>query len=178
MSNGSPAWGDAGVVITWYMYRMYGDLQIVRDNYEAMQRWIHYIQSSNPTFIWRNNLNHNYGDWLNVNAQTPKLVVSTAYYAYDALLLSQMAAAINKTEDAKKYAQLHSDISNAFNKAFVNKTDGKISGDTQCDYVLSLAFDLLPNELKSKAAQHLVDNIKTRNWHLSTGFVGKYSLHY
>lgn len=173
-SDGSPAWGDAGVVLTWHMYRMYGDNQIIQDNYHAMEKWLGYIGSSNPTFIWKNKLNHNYGDWLNVNATTPKEIVSTAYYAYDAHLMSKMAKAIGKTTDADKYQQLHKNIAKAFNREFVNETTGKIRGDTQCDYVLALAFKLLPSELLSKAVKHLVDNIQAHNWHLSTGFIGKF----
>lgn len=177
LSDGSPAWGDAGVIVTWYMYRMYGDQQIIHDNYQAMERWLGYIGSSNPDLIWRNKLNHNYGDWLNVNAPTPKEVVSTAYYAYDALLLSRMANIIGRTADAKKYNELHANIAKAFNRAFVNSTTGIISGDTQSDYVLALEFELLPNEkLIQQAVRHLVDNIKAHNWHLTTGFIGKWYL--
>lgn len=171
-SDGSPGWGDAGVILTWHMYRMYGDRQLILDNYKAMQKWLKYIGDSNPDFIWRHRLNHNYGDWLNVNAPTPKEVVSTAYYAYDALLLSKMAKAINQTADAEAYQKLHQNIANAFNKEFVNTSTGIIQGDTQADYVLALAFDLLPSNLVLKAVQHLVNNVKTHNWHLSTGFHG------
>lgn len=50
--------------------------------------------------------------------------------------------------------------------------DGKVRGETQCSYVLALAFDLLSPELAEKAAKHLVADIEARRGHLSTGFVG------
>jgi len=62
-------------------------------------------------------------------------------------------------------------IKAAFIKAYV-KDDGRIKGDTQTCYVLALRFDLLPENLRSKALQHLVDDIEKRGWHASTGFVG------
>ena len=37
---------------------------------------------------------------------------------------------------------------------------------------MALKFDLLPDELRAKAAQYLADDIKANGWHLSTGFVG------
>jgi alpha-L-rhamnosidase len=37
---------------------------------------------------------------------------------------------------------------------------------------MALRFDLLPEELRPKAAQYLEDDIKAKGWHLSTGFVG------
>lgn len=173
MSDGSPAWGDAGVIMTWHMYRMYGDTQIIIDNYKRMQAWLHYISVNNSDFIWRNRLNHNYGDWLSVDAPTPKILVSTAFYAYDALLMSKMAKAIDKTADAQMYKQLHTNISLAFNREFVDKTSAQITNRTQCDYVLALAFELLPESLVSKAVLHLVEGVRGRNWHLSTGFIGE-----
>lgn len=177
-NDGGPAWGDAGIIMTWHIYRMYGDTNIIKDNYEAMENWVHYIESSNPTFIWKNKVNNNIGDWLSVNSSTPKEVVSTAYYAYDSLLLSKMANALGKETDAEKYYKLYQNIAKAFNKEFVNQISGKINGDTQTCYVLALAFKLLSDEMIYKAAHHLVDDIKSHNWHVTTGFVGKFILFY
>jgi alpha-L-rhamnosidase len=171
-NDGSPAWGDAGVIIPYTVWRMYGDLQIIEVSYKAMTKWIDYIQSENPDLIWRKRVYSNYGDWLQIGANTPKDVLSTAYFAYDALLLSKMAKAINKTSDLEKYLSLHAKISDAFMKAFVNETDAKIFGDTQTVYLLALAFEILPKPLRALAANHLADNIKAHNWHLTTGFVG------
>jgi alpha-L-rhamnosidase len=171
-ADGSPAWGDAGVIIPYTIWRMYGDLQIIEENYEAMTKWIDYIESQIQDLIWRKRVNCNYGDWLQIGSKTPKEILSTAYFAYDALLLSKMANAINKTSDAQKYLLLHAKISDAFMKAFVNTKDAKITGDTQTDYFLALAFEMLPKPLRALAANNLVDNIKAYNWHLTTGFVG------
>jgi alpha-L-rhamnosidase len=170
--DGAPAWGDAGLIIPYTIWRMYGDLQIIEDNYQAMTKWIDYIQSQNPDLIWRKGLNHNYGDWFQINAKTNNEVLATAYFAYDALLLSKMANAINKTSDAQKYIALHAKISEAFIKAFVNTNNAKTTGDTQTEYLLALAFEILPEPLRALAANNLVDNIKAHNWHLTTGFVG------
>ncbi|XP_054156649.1 alpha-L-rhamnosidase-like [Oppia nitens] len=171
-ADGAPAWGDAGVIVPYTVYKMFGDLQMVSNHYEPMNKWMTYIGSQNPDYMWTKRLNNNFGDWLQVNADTPKEVMNTAYYGYDALLMSRMAAALNRPEDVKKYTDLHQNIANAFNKAFVNSTDGRIKGDTQTGYVIALAFELLPEKLRPLAANHLADNIKAHNWHLTTGFIG------
>jgi alpha-L-rhamnosidase len=170
--DGAPAWGDAGIIVPFTVWRMYGDLEIIEENYEAMTKWIDYIESENPNFIWSKRVNQNFGDWLQVGADTPKDVLSTAYFAYDTLLMSKMANAINRTSDAQKYLELKNKISDAFMKAFVNSTDAKIKGDTQTVYLLALAFEMLPKSLRTLAADHLVENIKAHDWHLTTGFVG------
>jgi alpha-L-rhamnosidase len=62
-------------------------------------------------------------------------------------------------------------VRDAFNKEFV-KPDGSIAGDTQTVYVLALHFDLLPENLRDQARQRLINDVKKRGNHLSTGFVG------
>ncbi len=146
-----------------------------------------------------------YGDWLSIQADTPKDVLATAYFARSTKLVAQTADVLGKKEDAQKYQQLVADIRKAFNDAYVS-ADGRIKGDTQTVYVLALAFDLLeevssfksqvssqeappsplptsnltlqtsdfqlPTSPRQRAVQYLVDNIRDRNWRLSTGFVG------
>ena len=37
-----PVWGDAGVIIPWAMYTVYGDKAFLADNYPFMARWVDY----------------------------------------------------------------------------------------------------------------------------------------
>ena len=170
-TNGAPAWGDAGIIVPWTIYQMYGDTQIIERHYDAMVHWLNYLDKANPDHLWRNNLNNNYGDWLSIAADTPKDVLATAYFAYDAQLLAQMARAIGREEDALRFEQLYRDICSAFCQAFVDQ-DGRIQGATQTVYVVALQMNLLPSDLRPVAARHLVEAIEAKNWHLSTGFVG------
>lgn len=171
LNNGAPAWGDAGIIIPWTLYHMYGDTRIIEQHYEAMQRWIAYIQQANPDLLWTQKLNNNYGDWLSIDADTPKEVLATAYFAYDAQLMAQMADIIGLIDDSQKYQHLFEEIKAAFIKAYVS-ADGKVEGETQTSYLLALYMNLLPDDLRPLAAQHLVADIERHDWHLTTGFVG------
>lgn len=133
-----------------------------------MKKWIAYLKENNKDLL---RPAQGYGDWVAIGEETPKDVIATAYFAYSTRLLSQMADAIGKNEDAKGFETLFEQIRDAFNKAYVSD-DGKIKGDTQTCYCLGLYFDLLPNDKRQAAADHLVEAIKRRDWHLSTGFVG------
>jgi alpha-L-rhamnosidase len=112
-----------------------------------------------------------YGDWLSIAADTRKDLIGTAYFAYSTQLLAESAAALGKAEDAAKYRKLFEQIKRAFNERFV-QADGRITGDTQTSYALALKFELLPHELRSKATQYLEEDIQSKDWHLSTGFLG------
>ncbi len=164
----SPAWADAGIICPWTMYRVYGDQRIIDRHYDAMGRWLEFCRTSSKDLVRPAD---GFGDWLSINAETPKDVLSTAYFARSTQLMAEMAEAVGKDADAKKYRQQFADIRSAFNKAFVDG-DGRIKGNTQTVYVLALAFELLDQSAKEKAIKHLAADIESRDWHLSTGFVG------
>ena len=171
-SDGAPAWGDAGVLVPWTVYQCYGDLALLRARYPAMKAWIGYIDSVNPDHLWINRSNNNFGDWLNVQDDTPRDVLATAYFAHSTDVVRRAAEALGETADAEHYRQLFDQIRAAYQQSFVDP-DGKIKGDSQTDYVMALNFDLLPDSLRANAANRLVDHIvKDRKTHLSTGFVG------
>ena len=171
MTDGAPAWGDAGIIVPWTMYLCYDDAALVRRHYESMQRWIAYILEGNPGFLRTERLNNNYGDWVSINAKTPKDVLATAYFARCARLMSRMAAILGKKEDAARYAGLFDSICGAFNEAYVDD-EVRVKGDTQTAYLLALEFELLPEGKREAAARHLMEAIERRDGHLSTGFLG------
>jgi alpha-L-rhamnosidase len=136
-----------------------------------MMRWVDYLQKQSDDLVRDRRRGSDYGDWLSVHADTPKDVIGTAFFAYSTHLVAESCAALGRTEDAAKYDKLFEDIKAAFIKQYV-AADGDVKGSTQTSYLLALKFDLLPQDLRAKTAQLLVDNIKARDWHLSTGFVG------
>jgi alpha-L-rhamnosidase len=172
LSNGAPAWGDAGIIVPWTVYRTYGDTRIVERHYDAMGRWMEYLREVNPDLLRTERLGNNYGDWLAPEGDyTPKDLLATAYWAYDARLMAEMAGAIGRRDDARGYEELFRGIKEAFIAAYVF-SDGRVKGDTQTCYTLALYMDLLPAELREAAAEYLVEAIAREDWHLSTGFVG------
>src|SRR5918993_1944257 len=169
---GAPAWGDAGVIVPWTIYRTYDDTRIVERHYDAMARWMEHLHEANPDLIRKNRMGNNYGDWLSPKGDhTPKHLLATAYWAYGAKLIAEMAEATGRNEDAREYRDLNERIKAAFQAAYVFP-DGRIEGDTQTCYLLALHMGLLPEDLRSTAAEDLVKSIEREDWHLSTGFAG------
>ena len=169
--GGVPAWGDAGVICPWTIYQAYGDKRILERHLPAMIKWVEWCRAHSTGLIRDKSLGGNYGDWLAIGANTPKDLIGTAYLAYSTHLVANACKVIGHDADAAKYQQLFEDIRAAFNQKFV-AADGRIQGDTQCGYAMALKFELLPDELRSKAAQYLDEDIKAKGNHLSTGFVG------
>ena len=168
MGDGTAAWGDAGVICPWTIYEVYGDKQVIERHYESMKKWISYLKKNSKDLL---RPAKGYGDWVSIASDTPKDVIATAYFAYSTRLVSKVAAVLGKDDDAGKYEELFEQIKNAFNNAYVSE-DGRIKGETQTCYLLGLYFDLLPEDKRESATQHLIEAIRKKDWHLSTGFVG------
>lgn len=168
LGGGTAAWGDAGVIVPWTIYLCYGDTRIIERNYEAMKGWIEYLKANSDDLI---RPAAGYGDWLSVDADTPKDVIATAFFAYSTKLLAKMARVIGREQDAEELDELFARIRAAFNRRFVAE-DGTIHGNTQTAYLLGLRMDLLSPEHRKAAVRHLVRDIQSRGDRLSTGFVG------
>ncbi|MCX6899584.1 MAG: family 78 glycoside hydrolase catalytic domain [Verrucomicrobia bacterium] len=169
--DGGPAWQEAGVICPWTIYEVYGDRRVLERNYAAMCKFIEFCKNRSTPELLPPAKYHCFGDWLSINADTPKDIIYTAYFAYSAKLLSRAAEVLGKTNDAGKYRDLFNQIRAAFNKAYVAE-DGRIKGDTQTCYVLAIVVGLVDGEKAKLAAKYLVENIEARDNHLSTGFIG------
>jgi alpha-L-rhamnosidase len=170
-NDGGPAWADAGVICPWTIYEAYGDRRALERHYEAMKRFVSFCLRRSTHELLPPATYHCYGDWLSINANTPKDTIYLAYLAHSTRLTAQAADVLGRSVEAAQYRAIFQGIRNAFNKAYV-ALDGRIKGDTQAAYVLALAFDLVEGEKATLAAKYLVEDIEKRGWHLSTGFIG------
>jgi alpha-L-rhamnosidase len=168
---GAPGWGDAGVIIPWTTWVQYGDKAVVEGHWNAMQKWMDFIAYRNPDFLRKNGVGPNFADWLAPDGNTNKDLLATAYWALIANMMSQMARALGKDADANRYDDLVQNIRSAFQKAYI-KDDGEVGTGTQTSYVVALYTKMAPASLEPKLVDRLVADIESRNWHLSTGFLG------
>ncbi len=168
---GAPGWGDAGVIVPWTTWLQYGDKAVIEKNWDAMGRWMEFIQSRNPDFIRRNGVGPNFADWLAPDEHTNKDLLATAYWALIAHMMSQMAHVIGKETESKSYDDIVANIRTAFQKAYITE-DGRVGTGTQTSYVVALYTKMVPETLEPKLVDKLVKDIEGRDWHLSTGFLG------
>jgi alpha-L-rhamnosidase len=168
---GAPGWGDSGIIVPWTTWLQYGDKAVIEQNWDAMQRWMEFIQSRNPNFLRTKGVGPNFADWLAPDEHTNKDLLATAYWALIADMMSQMAHAVGKEADAKRYDEVVRNIRAAFQKAYI-KEDGTVGSGTQTSYVVALYMKMAPAALEPLLVDKLVKDIEARNWHLSTGFLG------
>jgi alpha-L-rhamnosidase len=185
-------WSDAGVIIPWTSWLQTSDTSVIEENWAAMEKYLNAIEAANPDGLWKHESGIPFGDWLSPEGRTDYVLIATAYWSYDAMLMEQMAHATGRTQDEQKYALLFEKIRSAFHKQFVHD-DGFVAGadnspspfgginnpnakskggDTQTGYVLALHMNLVPENLRAAAAQKLADKIEANHGLLGTGFLG------
>ena len=149
---GAPAWGDAGVIVPWTVWKMYGDTAVLDRHFGAMTRWMDFLERANPDYLRARELGNSYNDWLApCEDDTPHELLATAYWAHDAALMAKIADATGRPDDAAGYRALWSKIRSAFADAFV-AADGQVTSGTQTAYVLGLHMNLVPEDLRAAAA--------------------------
>ncbi len=188
-------WMEAGIIVPYQVWQQYGDTRILEDHYESMSKYMDFLETRAENFIQKGGF---FGDWLGI-AVTNTRLTNTAYYAYDAILMTRIAEVLGKTEDVKKYSKLYDDIKEAWNKAFVDEegytqavSDGLeraqagVTGvpapdmpadptkpyrvNTQSSYAVPLQADLFyDSEL---AVKRLAEAVENNGNVLNTGFIG------
>jgi len=176
----SAGWGDVAVIAPWTMYTVYGDRKMLETQYPGMKAWVDYIRNkSGDSYIWKGG--SVFGDWLfyhppvnnhtEPDGYTQHDFIATAFFAYSTGLLADAAEALGKKEDAAFYRNELARIKEVFAKEYITPA-GRVGTCSQTSYVLALMFDLIPAGLREKSVSFLVDDIKSRRNHLSTGFLG------
>ena len=174
--HSAAAWADAAVIIPWTLYLVYGDKTVIERQYESMKAWIHFMQKHADGNIWNYRLQ--FGDWVALDAEegsffgaTPNDLTCTAYYAYSTKLFAKMAEIIGRKEDARIYRNLYEEIVDTYQKTFLEET-GHLKVQTQTAQIISLYFNLVPEECRQKLAEDLLRLLEKENGHLVTGFIG------
>ncbi|UCG89394.1 MAG: glycoside hydrolase family 78 protein [Gemmatimonadota bacterium] len=176
--GGATGWADAGVVIPWTLYLVYGDTRILEAQYESMKAWVGYMQDrAGDDLIWAGDFH--FGDWLAYatdrsdypGATTDKDLIATAYFAYSTSLLQKMATVLGNDDDAARYAALLEDVKEAFREEFIT-ANGRMASNTQTAYALALSFGLMPEGQEAQAAQRLAQDVRAFGNHITTGFLG------
>lgn len=194
----SPGWSEAGIICPYTIYKTYGDTKMIEKFWPNMADYLNFLESkSKGSFVFKEGSFEDiapkggFGDWLSVGKKTPPDMLATMYYAYVVNMMSEMANAIGKVDDAKRFDNNFAKIKSAFlshytnsNGRFITDTlaygkgngyvDGQMGfdGHTQTAYANAIYMNLLTDSERQKAGNWLVELIKSNGGKLSTGFLG------
>lgn len=173
--------GASLVLLPWNMYLHYHDKKILKENYQAIKKFLYYLERNTTNYIirWAT-----MGDWASpiedndvnsigggaVSLVTPPRMVATAFFYYDCKIMEKIATVLNKQEDAMYYNELAEKIKEAFLQKFYNKEKKYVASNSQGSNTIALYFGLIPEEDRSAVLKNLVKNVvEDNNYHLTTG---------
>jgi len=178
-TDSTAGWGDACIIVPYELYLRYGDVQILRENYEVMKKWMGFISRLWESGEWTSKFH--YGDWMIPSiskgitggpkgAKMTKEFVASAYYVYSCDLMSKIAGILDKSSEKQQFDILRGKLKNQFADQYIDGS-GVFKNDFQGYYVLALQFGLIPDELKNKYVNRLVHMIEQNGGCLDTGFL-------
>ena len=191
--NGSVGWSDAGILIPYRFWKLYGDKQILIDYYDRMKRYAGFMMNrcgklglmAKPLGIkgeakkYAVNAGQSYGEWAEPkdvypndwkDMVAPHPEVSTAYTSYVLGCMAEIAEELGYTEDAALFRK-YSEGSRKAYQAMAELYDYSLDTDRQARLVRPLAFDLLNEQQKEYARKRLVQALENYGWRLGTGFL-------
>ena len=167
--DGSPAWTVAYPLITWYLYRYYGDERVVREHYDGIKRWFATLEAKAKEHIIEKCM---YGDWVGIEG-TPAALIGTGYYCFGAQILAEFADFLGKADESEAFAAQADTIAGAFNAHFLDRAKGLYGNGSQFSQVFPLYLGIVPDDQRHAVLEHLRSEIvEKRDGHLATGILG------
>ncbi len=191
--NGSVGWADAGVLIPYRYWKLFGDDSIIKDNYDKMARYARFMMKrcgklglmAKPLGLkgeakkYAVNVGQSYGEWAEpadvypnkwTDMVAPHPEVSTAYTSYIMRLMAEIAEYLGKNEDAKLYRKYADKVKLAYQE-LVETKDYSLDTDRQAQLVRPLYLNLLNKNQTEFAKKRLVKALENYDWRIGTGFL-------
>lgn len=195
--NGSVGWADAGILIPYRMYLQYGDINVIKDNYEDMVRYAKFMIKrcgsargiyaiyAKPLHLSKENRKYgvnngqSYGEWAEPNDvkafvwtdfAEPHPEESMAYTYWMMSLMVEISNLIGRTENNTLFEEYRDGVKRAYQE-LVTKPRHTLDTDRQCKQVRPLYLNLLNDEQTKFAKERLIKALDNYGWRLGTGFL-------
>lgn len=172
-----PAWSASAVLIPWYLYREYGDAEILHRCLPMMRRFAEHLVSRMPAGVWED---RSWGDWLAPGGYGVGPEGSAPIGTLMAVTVLQHVAAVIRAvgaHDADRYADEASRIGAVYHDRWFDPATGSYAvagiGYRQVLNILPLAFGIVPAAHVDSVRAGLVGDLERRTGgHLDCGAIG------
>ena len=167
-----PSWSAAFPQILWVHWKLLNNTKPAEMYFTSLQKYITYMVSKIPPDGLAKYFGY-YGDWC-PPPHIPKVPISfTSAFSllFNIKQTAELSQALNKTAEYENYTKLFSQLSEDFNKAFVNSNGTYIDG-SQISYALPLALDIVPSKEKSAFLKNFTSRIQSDGVHVTSGIIG------
>ncbi len=178
--EGEPRYGraggaDAATFVPWAIYESYGDLEILRRQFDSMKRWVDSLETRRVPGGGLLPTSMQFGDWLDPDAPSDRpweakadsTFLANAYFSRSSHLTAEAAELLGDTALASRCRLLAHEVAVA---AWARWQDHVFETQTGC--AVALSFDIVPEEARERLADALVDLVRQSEGRVATGFLG------
>ncbi|MBC7849033.1 MAG: family 78 glycoside hydrolase catalytic domain [Chitinophagaceae bacterium] len=160
--SGPLGWQLAFPYLQKQLYEFYGDSNIIKENYPALQKQISFLQSQakNNLFYW------DISDHEALDPR-PEAFSASLFYYHHVLLASEFATLLKNPVDTARYRKLADGIKRSIINQYAIPNSGRFDNGTQSAQLFALWYKIAPD--KGKAFDQLVSEFERHKWHVSTG---------
>lgn len=164
-----PAWDGAVILIPWQMYRYTGDISHLKENYEAMHRYLHYLQG----YIANGLCAESPVDWLSLlefGEIAPQEALVTMFCGYITEIFKKISLLLGKAKNAEAAEKLYAELRQAYQDKYASLTI-----NSQVLYAMELVCRFTDN--RTETLVNLIKALETADYHITGGiFCAKYLL--
>lgn len=169
-----PAWDAAIINLPYYAYRYDGRTDIIRENADMIERYLHYISSRADE---RGLVACGLGDWC--QPRPDGAPISSPLEFTDSIQVLEMAAksavmldAVGRSEAAAFARELEAGMRRAVCEHLIDRENGIAAGACQTSQALALRFGIFTEDEKPRAYRALIDMIEAKGGHVDCGMIG------
>ena len=165
-----PDWESAYEFVCWYQYLYYGDGRVLREHYNGLKRYFHFVMTFTHHDILPDGAG--IGDWGSPAVHRPSTSFSSTCILYhDAVLLTRIAVVLGNRKDVAAFTADATAIRQAFNRRFY-KGHGVYGNGGQTAQAMPLYYGIATTTMRPPVLQRLVRDVHAHQDHLDVGVLG------
>lgn len=160
-------WAMTHPLLLSQLHSYYGNERLVAEQYDTAKRWLLLVAGAHPDGLIKEGLGDHEG-----LEPAPAGPMVTPLYIQSARMLAGLARLLHHQDDAEKFEALAQASRLAYQQNFLDTTTGKVGPGSQASQSIALFCNLVAEQDQDKVRSVLIENIRQRNGHLSTGIIG------
>lgn len=171
-------WCDAITMVPWALYEMYGDTDVLADNYAAMKAFVVARERTMADGLIAKG--HEFGDWLALDTEsffetpvgrTDVYFITNVLHSESLRIVAESAKLLGYEREAEQYDGKRRALVERIQNEYFTKT-GRLAVDTITAHALALHFGIVPEPYRGRVARALNDSVIKHRFCMTTGFIG------
>ena len=174
-----PAWDSVLFRLPYLIWRLRGNIGVIRENADAMLRYLRYILSRRSE---DGTVAVGLGDWVPTGKErsdrydTPLALTDSIMVMDMARKASEMFGAIGRTEDAAFAQSVFREMREAVRRELLDRDTMMFAGATQTGQAMALYYGVTEPDERQAAFDRLLELIEANGGNFDCGFLGLHCL--